>query len=119
MINFRRRKSQRTLKKSEFPFYTGFPSKEVFYAVLTLVNPGERGYITLNTRTKRMNKNTVEVESEQKSNKLSPDNQFLLVLCRVKDVMFEINLARRFNVSVGVVSTICYNILGKFLVPAS
>ncbi|KAH3694967.1 hypothetical protein DPMN_082413 [Dreissena polymorpha] len=35
--------SVENLKPMDFPFYTGFPSKEVFYAVLQLVNPGEHG----------------------------------------------------------------------------
>ena len=35
--------SVETLKPTDFPFYTGFQSKEVFYAILQVVNPGEHG----------------------------------------------------------------------------
>ena len=89
------------LKSTDFPFYTGFPSKEVFDTVLELVNPGERGeHIVMYAQKDNDN----ETPMIKKPRKLSPANQFLLFLCRVRVGLFECDLARRFKVSIGTVS---------------
>jgi len=105
------------LKPQEFPFYTGFQSLDVFNVVLELLNPGENGE---NISVVQEKENVVrDTEKKTRSRKLSPSNQFFLFLCRIKLGLFEMDLARRFNISVSTVSNIiiswanfCYLRLG-------
>ncbi|XP_060595514.1 uncharacterized protein LOC132749672 [Ruditapes philippinarum] len=91
------------LKPSLVQFFTGFSSREVFDTVFELVNPGEKGKdIVMYAK-----KHTEDEENRVKrSKKLTPANQFLLFLCRVRVGLFEFDLAKRFNVSLGTVSVI-------------
>lgn len=93
------------LKTVDYPFYTGFPSKEVFDTVLALVDPGESGENVV-LLTQKDSVNVLEGQKKRKPRKLSPANQFFLFLCRTRVGLLEIDLARRFNISIGTVSTI-------------
>jgi len=88
------------LNASEVQFYTGFSSKDMFNTVLELVNPGEKGENIVMYSQKGGSKE----QSACKPRKLSPANQFLLFMCRVRVGLFEYDLARRFNISIGTVS---------------
>ena len=82
-------------------FYTGFPSYEVFEEVLKLLDVGENG------------ENIIQYGSNPTSDtcaakrKLSVENQFFLVMCRLRVGLFELDLALRFNISVSTVNRIC------------
>lgn len=93
------------LKPSDFPFYTGFPSREIFNTVLALVDPGENGENVVLVTQKDCNIAS-EGQKIRKPRKLSPANQFFLFLCRTRVGLLETDLARRFNISVGTVSTV-------------
>ena len=86
-------------------FYTGFPNREVYKAVLTYLNPRPNGENLVYTR----NDSRPDIESTPlrkigRPRKLTPTNQFFLFLCRVRVGLFERDLAYRFNISVGTVS---------------
>ena len=88
-------------------FYTGFPNREVYKAVLTYLNAGPNGENLVYTR----NDSRPDIESTPlrkigRPRKLTPTNQFFLFLCRVRVGLFERDLAYRFNISVGTVSNI-------------
>ena len=102
-------------------FYTGFPTRAVFDAVLTFLNPGAQGEnVTMKSDNNTdENQPNVNVKSGR-PRKLSPANQFLMLLCRVRVGLFEHDLAHRFGVSVSTVSNIliswsnfCYQRLGS------
>lgn len=95
------------INDKDIPFFTGFPSKEVFHAVLTYLNPGPNGENLVYIRQE--SKPDVSSMSDRKigrPRKLSPEDQFLLYLCRVRLGLFECDLAYRFNISVATVSNI-------------
>ncbi|XP_052775013.1 uncharacterized protein LOC128213399 isoform X2 [Mya arenaria] len=91
----------KNLKPSEYPFYTGFPSKEVFDTVLELVNPGKCGENIVMYSQEDNGNETPMIENPQK---LSAANQFLLFLCRVRVGLLECDIARRFNISIDTVN---------------
>ena len=66
---------------------------------MILVNPGERGENIVIYAQKDN-----EIPIMKKPRKLAPENQFLLFLCRVRVGLFECDLARRFQASIGTVS---------------
>lgn len=105
------------LKPFEFQFYTGFQSRKVFDIVLNILNPGPNceNIVMVNDK----NEESDGGKKRSRSQKLSPENQFFLFLCRLKLGLFEMDLAKRFNISIGTVSNIivtwanfCYVRLG-------
>lgn len=108
------------LNDKDVNFYTGFSSRAVFNEVLNFLNPGPNGEnMILNTANID---NIDEIQCNVKSGrprKLSPENQFLMFLCRVKVGLFEYDLSNRFGVSISTVSNVliswanfCYQRLG-------
>ena len=95
------------IEDKDICFYTGFPNREVYKAVLTYLNAGPDGENLVYTR----NDSRTDIESTPlrkigRPRKLTPTNQFFLFLCRVRVGLFERDLAYRFNISVGTVSNI-------------
>ena len=93
------------IEDKDICFYTGFPNREVYKAVLTYLNAGPNGENLVYTR----NDSRPDIESTPlrkigRPRKLTPTNQFFLFLCRVRVGLFERDLACRFNISVGTVS---------------
>lgn len=93
------------IEDKDICFYTGFPNREVYKAVLTYLNAGPNGENLVYTR----NDSRPDIESTPlrkigRPRKLTPTNQFFLFLCRVRVGLFERDLAYRFNISVGTVS---------------
>ena len=93
------------IEDKDICFYTGFPNREVYKAVLTYLNPRPNGENLVYTR----NDSRPDIESTPlrkigRPRKLTPTNQFFLFLCRVRVGLFERDLAYRFNISVGTVS---------------
>ena len=93
------------IEDKDICFYTGFPNREVYKAVLTYLNAGPNGENLVYTR----NDSRPDIESTPlrkigRPRKLTPTNQFFLFLCRVRVGLFERDLAYRFNIFVGTVS---------------
>ncbi|XP_073254897.1 uncharacterized protein [Porites lutea] len=93
-------------------FYTGFPNLETFKATLSYLNPGENGE---NIRYWRSI--DVKVDDERKSQQrdcnkpgrrrtLQPEEEFFLVLCRLRQGFNEKHLAFLFGISQPTVSRI-------------
>ena len=62
-------------------FYTGFPNREVYNAVLTYLNPGPNGENLVYTRTdSRPDIKSTPLQKLGRPRKLSPSNQFFLFL---------------------------------------
>jgi len=105
------------IKESEFQFYTGFQSRKVFDIVLQMLDPGSNCENIVMVQDKQSQ--SENVPKPIRSRKLSPENQFLLFLCRIKLGLYEMDLAKRFGVSVATVSNyiiswanFCYMRLG-------
>ena len=95
------------IEDKDICFYTGFPNREVYNAVLTYLNPGPSGENLVYTRTdSRPDIESTPLQKLGRPRKLSPSNQFFLFLCRVRVGLFECDLAFRFNISIGTVSNI-------------
>jgi hypothetical protein len=104
-----RKESEKTfcvddIKDCDICFYTGFPDREAFDTFFNFVNPGENGENVIRYGS------DVEGESQTRSVKkgrpfaISPRDQFLLFLCRVRLGLFEVDLSYRFGISTSAVS---------------
>lgn len=95
------------IEDTDICFYTGFPNRQVYDAVLTYLNPGKNGENLVYTRNESSpDANSTPLRKIGRPRKLTPRNQFFLFLCRVKVGLFERDLAYRFNISIGTVSNI-------------
>ena len=82
-------------------FYTGFPSYSIFKVVLNILDVGDNGENIIPCNyTDKGNKMT-------KPTKLKIEDQFFLVLVRLRLALFERDLAHRFGVGVSTVNRIC------------
>ena len=93
------------IEEKDICFYTGFPYREVYNAVLTYLNPGPNGKNLVYTRTDSRPESK-PLQKLGRPRKLSPSNQFFLFLCRVRVALLECDLAFRFNISIGTVRNI-------------
>jgi hypothetical protein len=94
------------LSDKDIVFYTGFSTRRTFNALLKFLNPGVNGE---NMILKSSDSSGLVVETGVKRGrrrKLSPQDQFLLFLCRLRVGLLEYDLATRFRVSVSTVSII-------------
>ena len=103
------------IEDADICFYTGFPNRQVYNAVLTYLNPGANGENLVYTRNEsRPDVNSTPVRKIGRPRKLTPTSQFFLFLCRVRIGLFERDLSYRFNISIGTVSNIVIS-WGNFL----
>ena len=93
-------------------FYTGFPNLETFKATLSYLNPGENG-----ENIRYWHSIDVKVDDERKSKQrhrnkpgrrrtLQPEEEFVLVLCRLRQGFNQKHLAFLFGISQPTVSRI-------------
>ncbi|XP_014675267.1 PREDICTED: uncharacterized protein LOC106815336 [Priapulus caudatus] len=94
-----------TIKDSDIPFYTGFPSRAVFDKVFAYFNPDPNGenLILNSSDSKGVSATGTKTGRPRKP---TPQNQFFLFLCRVRVGLMEQYLANRFGVSVSTVSNL-------------
>lgn len=83
--------------RTDFLFYTGLPSYEVFKALLKYLDPGDGGS---NVATGRSSDNMTHLEQ------LDVENQFFLVLIKLRLGLFTKDLAQRFGLNESVVHRI-------------
>lgn len=91
-------------------FYTGFPNLETFQATLSYLNPGENGE---NIRYWRSVETKVNENNEKKDchkpgrrRTLKPEEEFFMVMCRLRQGFHEKHLAFLFGISQPTVSRI-------------
>ena len=102
-------------KDSSATFYSGFPNWETFMVVYTYLDPGEKGENISYRRSTNpgvFSDYTVENKADESLTKkgrarsLRPQDEFLMVMCRLKQGFHEDHLAHLFNVSTSTVSRI-------------
>jgi hypothetical protein len=91
--------------KEDMCFYTGFPSHETFKQVLRLLDVGQHGENIIQYGTESTENTTVSNQGRKR--KLSVENEYFLVLIRLRLGLFELDLAHRFQVSMSTVNRIC------------
>ena len=95
-------------------FYTGFPNMETFQATLTYLNPGKHGE---NIRYWRSSESKVEshydednhqntISKRGRSRTLKPEDEFFLVMCRLRQGFHEQHLAFLFGIAQSTISRI-------------
>lgn len=102
---------------SDIRFYTGFPNFERFMTVLNLINPGENGEnMQLHHTVTQTTDNVSGCEHDhcyvtrncnKKKCSLPVQEQFFLVMCRLRQGMRETHLAHLFDISQTTVSRYC------------
>ena len=98
------------IEDTDICFYTGFPNRQVYDAVLTYLNPGKNGENLVYTRNESSpDANSTPLRKIERPRKLTPRNHFFIFLCRAKVGLFERDLAYRFNISIGTVSNVVFS----------
>ena len=93
-------------------FYTGFPNWDVFSAAFEYLDPGENGENIQYNNNVTNQRGNIEAHTASKTSKrgrkrsISTVNEFLLVMCRLRQGFAEEHLANLFGVSVSTVSRI-------------
>ena len=102
-------------KDSSATFYSGFPNWETFMVVYTYLDPGEKGENISYWRSTNpgvFSDYTEEKKADESLTKkgrarsLRPQDEFLMVMCRLRQGFHEDHLAHLFNVSTSTVSRI-------------
>ncbi len=85
-------------------FYTGFPSYFEFSQCLEVLNPGENGENIIYIDSK--NKGAQKKRQPSKPKRLTVEDEFFLVLCRLRLGLFTEDLAQRFGIATSSVNRI-------------
>ncbi len=102
-------------KDSSAALYSGFPNWETFMAVYTYLDPGERGENISYWRSTNPgifsdytdeDKADKSLTKKGRARSLRPEDEFLMVMCRLRQGFHEDHLAHLFNVSNPTVSRI-------------
>jgi len=101
-------------KDSSATFYSGFPNWETFMVVYTYLDPGEKGenisyWLSTNPGVfsdYTKNKADESLTKKGRARSLRPQDEFLMVMCRLRQGFHEDHLAHLFNVSTSTVSRI-------------
>ena len=97
-------------KDSSAAFYSGFPNWDTFMAVYTYLDPGERGENISYWRSSNADifadYTNEDPTKKGRARSSRPVDEFLMVMCRLRQGFHEDHLAHLFNVSTSTVSRI-------------
>ena len=98
-------------KSSSISFYTGFPDFEVFRTVFDFLDPGEYGqntryWTSLNTEEPSLDIYDNEHCSKSEKGRPRANDEFFLVMCRLRQDFAEEHLSKLFHISLLTVSHI-------------
>ena len=90
-----------------FKFYTGLPDYETFTAVFDSFGPAVKNLVYHHSKTNSCNILSHEYVERGSKRSLSPENEFFLVLVRMRLGLLEADIACRASLSTAHVSRIC------------